>query len=157
MSEEKSNLIKIDTINKIAALEKEMAGRPQEHIKIEPLHHFSKGLYAREILIPAGTILTGKIHKYECLNVVSKGKISVASIDGIQIIDATDGPVTFKSSPGVKRLGYAHSDTVWMTIHASEETDLEKLEDELIAKDYSEVDSISEDDLKLLKGINEGE
>jgi hypothetical protein len=43
------------------------------------------------------------------------------------------------SRPGTKRVGYAHEDTIWTTIHATEETDMEKVEKELIAADYEEI------------------
>lgn len=104
-------------------------------VTIEPKHHFAKGLYAREIFIPKGTLLTGKIHKHEHLNIVSKGDISVLTEAGPQRIKA---PFTIVSMPGTKRVGYAHEDTVWTTIHATEETDLEKIEAELIAESYED-------------------
>ena len=44
------------------------------------------------------------------------------------------------SSAGTKRAVYAHEDTVWTTIHANStnETDLDNLEDFIIAKNYEE-------------------
>lgn len=104
-------------------------------VTIEPKHHFAKGLYAREIFIPKGTLLTGKIHKSEHLNIISKGEISVLTEAGPQRIKA---PFTIVSMPGTKRVGYAHEDTVWTTIHATEETDLEKIEAELIAESFDD-------------------
>jgi hypothetical protein len=109
-------------------LESAMIQHPQ--IEIVPVHRFADGIYAREITIPAGTLLTGKIHKTEHLNIISKGSITVWSKkDGIKRIHA---PFSFVAKPGTRRLGYAHEDTVWTTIHATQETDLNKLEAELI-------------------------
>ena len=34
----------------------------------------------------------------------------------------------FESKAGTKRAGLAHEDTVWITIHATKETDLKKIE-----------------------------
>jgi hypothetical protein len=121
---------------KIDHLEAEMMKLPQ--LEIPPVHYFAKGLYAREIFIPAGTLLTGKIHKTEHLNIVSKGDISVVTESGIKRIVA---PLTMVSQPGTKRVGYAHADTVWTTIHPniSNERDLDKLEEELIALSYDAV------------------
>lgn len=112
---------------KIFRLESEMAKLPQ--IDIEPVHHFSDGIYAREIFIPKGTLLTGKIHATEHLNIVSKGDISVMTDEGIKRIKA---PATLVARAGMKRVGYAHEDTVWTTIHGTHETDLARLEAELI-------------------------
>lgn len=104
-------------------------------IEIATTHYFAKGTYAREIFIPKGTLLTGKIHKTEHLNIISKGDISVMTEHGPMRVQA---PFTMVSPPGTKRIGYAHEDTVWTTIHGTEETDLEKLEEQLIATDYEE-------------------
>lgn len=120
-----SNRAKIDRLERILV---EAGGRP-----IEAKHYFANGLYAREIFIPKGTVLTGKIHKTEHLNIVSQGEISVLTEAGPQRVKA---PFTMVSLPGTKRVGYAHEDTVWTTIHATTETDLEKLEADLIAESH---------------------
>jgi hypothetical protein len=111
----------------IVMLENFMREQPQ--VDISPVHHFADGIYAREITIPAGTLLTGKVHKTEHLNIVSKGDITVWTEHGMKRVQA---PFTMVSKPGTKRVGYAHEDTVWTTIHATKETDLDKLEAELI-------------------------
>ena len=113
---------------KIDTLEALMLREPQ--VEIEPVHYFAHGLYAREITIKAGTLLTGKIHRTEHLNIVSKGRIIVWTEDGMKEVAA---PFTMVSRPGTKRVGYALEDTVWTTVHATTETDLAKLEAELIA------------------------
>ena len=120
-----------DMRQKIDTLERAMLSMPQ--MEIDPTHYFADGLYAREIFIPKGTILTGKIHRTEHLNIISKGDISVMTEHGIKRIKA---PCTMVSKPGTKRVGYAHEDTVWTTIHASAERDLDKLEVLLIAPTY---------------------
>jgi len=121
--------------------------KKEEQVEIKTTHHFSKDVYAREISVPKGTVLIGKIHKHTNLNILSKGEISIISIDGIQRMKA---PCTIVSSPGVKRLAYVHEDTVWTTIHGTGETDLEKIEDTFIAKEYGDVAGITNDELKLI-------
>ncbi len=105
-------------------------------LEIPHVDRFSKGVYSREITITKGTFLIGKIHKFENLNILSKGKLSIISIDGCHTVEA---PHTVVSSPGVKRFAYAHEDSVWTTIHGTDETDVDKIEEIFIAKDYSEV------------------
>jgi len=117
---------------RVQRLEEAMLTQPQ--VEIETHHYFSPGIYAREIIIPKGTLLTGKIHKTAHLNVISSGDISVLTEHGVQRIV---GPCVIASSAGIKRAGFAHEETRWMTVHATTETDLEKLEAELIAKDYA--------------------
>jgi len=120
---------KTDLRSKIDQLESVMFEMKEHQIHIEPKHYFSHGLYAREIFIPKGTTLTGKIHKFGHINMISKGDISVLTESGIERIVA---PATIISSPGTKRVGFAHEDTIWTTFHATEETDVDKIEDALV-------------------------
>jgi hypothetical protein len=105
-------------------LEEEM--RKHEHIEIPVRHYFSPGVYAREINIPAGTLLTGRIHKFSQLNILSGGEISVLTQDGMKRVKA---PFTVVSPPGTKRIAYAHTECTWTTILATEETDPDKMEE----------------------------
>lgn len=121
--------------DKILAIEREMIKAEPIQVQLEPVHHFADGLYARELLIPAGVLLTGKIHKHEHLNIISKGDITVWTEEGMKRIQA---PFTVVSQPGMKRLGFAHSDTVWTTIHAVEGRDMAELERLLVCDTFEE-------------------
>lgn len=138
----------LNLMKKIHEFEKVIAAQPQLEIKVT--HHFSKGVYAREIFIPKGALIVGKIHKHENLNIVSRGEISFISIDGAKRVKA---PYTVVSSPGVKRIGYAHEDTVWTSIHGTDEKDVNKIEEEFIAKDYGEVEVLTKEEINLIKGV----
>ncbi len=124
--------------------------RVGQELQVEPAveHFFSKGIYARQITLLEGTLIVGKIHKHKNLNIISKGRVSFFSTDGVVQVEA---PYTFVASPGVKRVIVAHTDTVWTTIHATDLTDLKAIEDEFIAKNYSEVAGISKEELDLIK------
>lgn len=114
---------------KVNQVEAFMLTLPQVTLKV--VHHFSDGLYARELHIPKGTILTGKIHKTRNLNIMLQGDLSVLTPEGVKRVQA---PFTIVSPPGTKRIAYAHEDTIWTTIHATEETDLAKIEEQFIAQ-----------------------
>ena len=103
----------------------------------EVIHHFSPGIYAREMRIPKGTLLTGKIHKTEHLCILN-GDIEIASQDGK---GRFTGYLTFLSKPGVKRIGYAHEDTVFTTIHAIEGTDISALEAALVVDTFEQYEN----------------
>lgn len=120
---------------KILSMEAFMLEQPQ--VEIPVTHHFSQGIYAREITAPAGVMMTGMVHKHEHLNIMSKGEVSVLTEDGIKRFKA---PCTFVSKPGTKRIGYVHEEMVWTTIHATTETDLKKLEAELVTRSFEDVD-----------------
>jgi len=131
----------------ISGLQSIMEDMPQAEGLVET-HHFSNGVYARELFIPKGTVLIGKIHKHENLNILSQGDITVYTEDGPKRVQA---PATIVSKPGTKRLGYAHEDCVWTCIHKTDETDLVKIEEEIIAKDFDEIDMILSKNKKSLK------
>lgn len=132
-----SGMNKTELRDFIHDVEKRLLQETGENVTEIPVtHHFSKDVYAREIKIPAGTLLVGKIHKHQNLNILSQGEMTVLSVDGLVRVKA---PYTVVSTPGVKRLAYAHTDCVWTTIHGTDETDVEKIEEKFIAKTYEEV------------------
>ena len=100
-------------------------------------HHFAPGAYGREMTIPAGLVVVGKIHKHAHINVISKGRVQVfTEQDGVLELAA---PCTFVSSPGTKRVVHVLEETVWTTVHVTYKTDLAEIEREVIATDFSEV------------------
>lgn len=110
------------------------AALPQVNCPLQ--HSFIDGVYVRTIFIPAGTVIVGKIHKHSHANILSQGKVSVMTEEGG--LEHLEGPVTMVSPAGCKRAVYTHTDTTWTTIHRTDETDLEKIEDYVIAKTYEE-------------------
>lgn len=121
-------------IEKLQKLETEMLKHEQVDIKIT--HYFAPGVYAREMFLPAGVMLTGKIHRHAHMNIMSQGDVTIVMEDGRKRVQA---PFSFVSAPGTKRAFYAHADTVWTTIHPTNETDLEKLEAEIIAASFDDL------------------
>lgn len=119
--------------NNVYAFERLMKKQPQVEIPVK--HYFSQGVYAREIFIPAGTILTGKIHKYSQLNILVIGEMDVLVEDEVKHVKA---PFTVVSPPGTKRIAKAVSDCIWITVHGTEETDLDKIEHHFIAENEDE-------------------
>jgi len=125
-----------EKVNAVENLMKQsIANGTDTEVKLETNHYFAKGVYAREIFIPKGCILTGFIHKYTNLNIISKGKIDV-SIDGV--IKTIEAPATIVSPPGTKRIAIALEDTVWTTIHGTEEKDISLIEEMFIAHSEEE-------------------
>lgn len=107
-----------------------------------PLQHtFAPGVYVRTIFIPAGSVIIGKIHKHRHANVLSQGHVTVLTEGGG--LEELHGPLTMVSEPGTKRAVYAHTDTVWTTIHPTDKTDLGDIEEEVIAKTYEEYEQFA--------------
>lgn len=123
---------------KIVELEALMKAMPKEvQIEIPTTHYFAPGIYMRQVFIPKGATVTGKIHKTEHLNILSQGKLAVLTEDGMKTLTAS---TVVKSMPGIKRVGHALEDSVWITVHAnpSEEQDTDKLEAALVVETFEE-------------------
>ena len=132
---------------KVFALEEAMKNDKNiELYELPVVHHFSQGVYGREMVIPKGTIVTGKIHKYTQLNILLCGELSVLTEDGVKRIKP---PFVVVSPPGTKRVAYAHEDSRWLTVHGTYKTDVGEIEQEFIAQTEREYLEF-ENQLKLL-------
>ncbi len=103
-------------------------------------HSFSDGIYVREIFIPKGIVLTGKIHLHDHPNFLMKGKVEVfTEFGGLEVLE---GPLSMISKAGTKRVVKTLSDTVWITVHKNENNtqDLKELEKNIIADSYKDFD-----------------
>jgi len=118
--------------DRILALQEEVMA--QEQVEIPIRHYFAKGLYAREMFVPKGIVFVGKIHKTEHICVCSMGDFTIVSEFGKERVTA---PMTIVSQPGTKRCGYAHVDSVWTNFHATDKTDIDEIEEELVTDTYA--------------------
>lgn len=123
-----------------------------------PLEHFfAPHIYLRQITMRAGLLVVGKMHKTRHLNIITHGDVSVMTKSGPIRMTVKDKPIVFVSDPGVKKVLYTHEDTVWMTPHVTDSTDLKELEKELIVpeEDIRDVEGnllLDEDTIKKLVG-----
>jgi len=115
----------------ILSLEDEL--RKHEQLDLPVKHFFAPGLYVREIFMPAGSVVTGKIHKHAHFNVILAGKVTVSTEFGVEEYEA---PCRFVSEPGTKRAVYVHEDCIWQTFHPTDKTDLAEIEEDVIAPSY---------------------
>jgi hypothetical protein len=98
----------------IYRLEAELLKLPQVDMPVD--HAFCAGLYARTMHIPAGTALTGAIHREESFFVVRKGNLIVSTDSGPRTLGPGDMSV---SKIGTKRAGIALTDVEVTTFHAN--------------------------------------
>lgn len=118
-------------INVVRGVQDRLSQSP-DLIDVPVQHHFAPGVYMRQMDAAAGTLVVSKMHRTEHMNILLKGSLTVATEDGIQLMTA---PCVLKSMPGTKRIGYFHEDSSWITVHPTEETDLEKIEQQVIVPD----------------------
>lgn len=109
---------------KVQALEAAVSLLPQVDCPVR--HYFAPGLYAREMTIPAGTVVTGAVHKTENLIVVSMGRLRIVTEDGTREVRAGD---TLICQAGMKNAVVALEDSRWTNFMANpaNETDTDKL------------------------------
>lgn len=93
-------------------------------------HHHASGMYGRSVVIPAGTMLVGLAHKAGHIN-VCVGDITVWTEHGRKRLT---GAHVMASEPGVVRVGFAHADTTWLSVHRNDTgaNDIEAIEDALV-------------------------
>ncbi len=119
-------------ISRIEEAEAALLDHPQ--LEMPVTHRFAPGVYAREIFMPAGqggSFVLGHEHKTEHFNIVLTGRALVAMDGNVEEIVA---PCIFKSGKGVRKALLIIEDMRWITIHPTKETDIAKLEEQLVIK-----------------------
>ena len=118
---------------------------------VNPVKHtFAGGCYVREIYSPADELIITKIHKKEHPFFLMKGEMSILTEEGIQHIKAPYQGVT---KPGTKRAIYTHEECIFITVHATDNTTIEDVEDEVVCTKYEDLPPGC-DALEILKQIN---
>jgi hypothetical protein len=125
-----NEVIKPVTREQIDRLQAEMVKMPQAELKTE--HFFVPGMYCRRVFRPAGTLIVGKVHKQPHFFLCASGEIIAWTESGMKKLSAGD---VVECQPGTKRVTLATADSVGITIHKTEETDLDKIETELVEPD----------------------
>jgi quercetin dioxygenase-like cupin family protein len=108
-----------------------LAGKETERL-CPVKHSFGEGCYIREWNSPPDVLTISKVHKVAHPFFVLKGKVSVLTDQGVETIEAPYYGIT---PPGTKRALYTHTETQWVTVHVTEETDVDAIEKEIIADD----------------------
>jgi len=92
-------------------------------------HHFTDGLYAKEMAFNAGEAILKHTHNYSHLSILAKGKVAVLCGDEIDIVDA---PACIEIKEGLTHGVKAITDCVWYCIHATDEKNPSKVDEVLI-------------------------
>lgn len=81
-------------------------------------HTITPGLYTREMVAPAGVLITSKPHKTEHQFIVSQGVILVYDEHTNTWVEIR-APYRGITRKGTRRIGYVLEDVVWTTMHAT--------------------------------------
>ena len=115
------------TTQKVEAMLPELKAMPQ--VDCQEKHYFGPSLYIKEVTMPAGSIIIGKPHKVAHMCVMVQGKMILVAEDGSK--KEVKAPLTFVGTPG-RKVAYILETTVFQNIYATDETDIEKLENMFI-------------------------
>jgi mannose-6-phosphate isomerase-like protein (cupin superfamily) len=118
------------TREQIDRLQTEMVKMPQVELQTE--HYFVPGMYCRRVYRPAGTLIVGKVHKHPHFFLCAKGEIIAWTEKGMKKLQAGD---VVECQPGTKRVTLATQDSIGVTIHKTDKTDLNEIETELVEPD----------------------
>lgn len=129
-------LIGETTTEKVIALQRAMMEMPQVEVASAFAH--GGGIAAKAVLLKAGTQAVGGMHRFENMNIITKGDITVATDDGLIRYTVTDAPILVLSPPGTKRAVTVHADTYWISLHATDKETTEEVEAEFIVADEAE-------------------
>jgi len=109
----------------IPEMEKMMLALPQAEAPV--VHLFSPGLCVRQVTLPAGNVAIGHLQKYEHLNIMLEGSVTM---DDGQTLTA---PLVFVGKPGRKR-GYVHEKVTWLNVYPTDLTSGDEVEAHFVQK-----------------------
>lgn len=122
---------RVPSKDEIQRLFEAMRGMPQAD-NMKTGHFFVPGMYCRSLWRAAGTAIVGKVHKAPHFFLCAAGEI-VAWTEG-GVLTLLPGDVV-ESQPGTQRVTLAIVDSIGITVHKTEKTDLDEIEAELIEPD----------------------
>lgn len=125
--------------DRLLALQGIMLEMPQAP-GMETTHYFAGGMYCRKIMIPKDTVVMSKVHKTEHLFIGCVGELQVAGQGETYIIRPGD---VVPSPVGTKRVVYALTDAIVMTVHKTNKT----VADEELEAEIIEIDPLSKYDV----------
>lgn len=139
-------LTEIERKEIINNLESNMLELPQVEFPVE--HFFMPGIYIRQMTGFKGHFAIGHEHLTEHTNIIIKGSLMV--YDGKESY-RIDAPYIFKGNPG-RKAAFFLEDTIWLNIHVTDETDLDKLEKIHIKKSDSFIEHENKERIESCHG-----
>lgn len=119
----------VPTLNDLERVMLEM-----DQVECPVTHYFGPGLYIREVRMKAGTLVVGHEHNCDQVNTFIAGKLMLLKEDGNHEI--LNAPMTFIGKPG-RKVAYILEDVIWQNVYATNETDMDKIEDLFVTKSDS--------------------
>jgi hypothetical protein len=103
-----------------------------DKVEIKTLHHFSNGVYAKEMHIPMNHHAQTHKHSYDHMSILAKGKVGIFVNENPEVI--YEAPACIEIKAGISHTINAYEAAVWFCIHKTTETDEKKVDSILIEK-----------------------
>lgn len=132
------NAMVLPTQNNITDLIKQLqqgvAAGLARPVSMPTRHYFSQDIYVREIFMPAGSRVVGKVHATRHLNIILSGECTIWTVHGR--IDGKPGMI-FESMPGIQKALIMKTDVMYLTVHYNPDNlqDQDALEGKYIQSD----------------------
>ncbi len=98
-------------------------------------HYYGEGVYARALLIPAGTCVIGHIHKQDRICIIAQGKCTFVDEWQNKTVEA---PYVGEFKAGSKTAVYAHTDTLWVACLGTNSKDAGVIIDDLVEASHED-------------------
>lgn len=117
-------------------------------------HEFAKGMYIRRLLVPKGHMIMSFVHKDSYPLFLMTGDWTEITPNGNIRMQA---PQSFITKAGAQKMGFAHSDTVWATVHLNPDNgqDIDTIEERIFDLHYDKLVTMEDDELELIKELND--
>lgn len=102
---------------------------PLEDAGVSVEHHFAPGVYAKQVIIPAGRTLVQHRHTFDHMSILSEGRARVTIGNRMREYWA---PAVIHIAAGRAHSVESITDCTWFCIHHTDETDPDKIDHDVI-------------------------
>lgn len=124
---------------KLKELELTMLGGDGELLDLPVKHVFHNYTYMRELFIPKGVMLVGRIHLFDHIEILVSGDITHST--DTEAPRRVAGYTVSKGMAGKQRAIYAHEDSIFMTVHSADEREPDEMYDHLTCGSFEEYEA----------------
>ena len=128
----------LESLDKVKRLQEIMLSMPQT--EIQSWFNQGGGIAAKMVFFPAGVTVVGSMHRHENMNIMVCGDMTITTDGEAKRITVTDAPLFIVSPPGTKRAAHVHADTYWISLHPTDEKEIEEVEKRFIVEEQNEAE-----------------
>jgi hypothetical protein len=103
--------------------------QPEHQVQCPSTHEFQDGFYLRQTFIPANTLVVGRRHRKDTINMLLSGRVVLIMPSGSTVV--LTAPESFISGAGEQKVAYTLSDIVCANIFQVRATTVAEAEAEV--------------------------